>query len=109
MEREHSSMSDYYADDVSTLPLFRRTDPATSKAAAASVKTFAGEHHAAILDALSHGPAGASGIAARCGLMPHQIGKRINELARAGRIVETGRVVTSSSGRGEREWRVAAR
>jgi len=90
------------------LPLFaaaRRTDPATSKAAAASVKAFQGEHHAAILEALSHGPAGASGIAARCGLNGHQIGKRINELARAGRIVETGRVVTSSSGRGEREWR----
>jgi hypothetical protein len=100
-------VSDYYTDDISTLPLFRRTDPVTSKAAAAIVKTFAGEHHQAILDALSHGPAGASGIAARCGLMPHQIGKRINELARAGRIVETGRLVASASGRGEREWRCA--
>jgi len=90
-----------------SLPLFRRTDPVTSKQAAASVKTFQGEHHAAILDALSHGPAGASGIAARCGLMPHQIGKRINELAKAGRIVETGRTVSSASGRGEREWRCA--
>jgi predicted ArsR family transcriptional regulator len=87
------------------LPLFRRTDPATSHAAAATVKTFAGEHHAAILEALSHGPAGASGIAARCGLLGHQVNKRLGELAKAGRIVETGRVVTSSSGRGEREWR----
>jgi hypothetical protein len=87
-----------------TLPLFRRTDPATSQAAAASVKTFQGEHHAAILEALSHGPAGASGIAARCGLLGHQIGKRINELARAGRIVETGCIVLSRSNRGEREW-----
>jgi len=87
-----------------SLPLFRRTDPVTSKAAAATVKAFAGEHHAAILEALSHGPAGASGIAARCGLLPHQIGKRIAELAKAGKIVETGRVVTSASGRGEREW-----
>jgi hypothetical protein len=34
-----------------------------------------------------------------------EFGKRINELAKAGRIVETGRTVTSSSGRGEREWR----
>ena len=100
-------MSDYYADDVSTLPLFRRTDPATSKAAAASVKAFAGEHHAAILEALSHGPAGASGVAARCGLSSHQVNKRLTELARAGRIVETGRLVASSSGRGEREWRCA--
>jgi predicted Rossmann fold nucleotide-binding protein DprA/Smf involved in DNA uptake len=97
-------VSDYYADDMSTLPLFRRTDPVTSKAAAASVKAFAGEHHAAILDALSHGPAGASGIAARCGLLGHQVNKRLGELARAGRIVETGRIVLSISNRGEREW-----
>jgi predicted ArsR family transcriptional regulator len=100
----------YLTPDIEdTLPLFRRTDPVTSKAAAASVKTFAGEHHAAIIEALSHGPAGASGIAARCGLMPHQIGKRINELARAGRIVETGRTVLSNSGRSEREWQITPR
>jgi predicted ArsR family transcriptional regulator len=90
-----------------SLPLFRRTDPATSQAAAATVKAFAGEHHAAILEALAIGPAGASGIAVRCGLTGHQVNKRLTELARAGRIVETGRVVTSSSGRSEREWRVA--
>jgi len=100
-------MSDYYTDDISTLPLFRRTDPATSQAAAATVKTFAGEHHAAILEALSHGPAGASGIALRCGLSSHQVNKRLTELAKAGRIVETGRTVRSGSGRQEREWRVA--
>jgi predicted Rossmann fold nucleotide-binding protein DprA/Smf involved in DNA uptake len=89
------------------LPLFRRTDPVTSKAAAADAKTFRGEHHAAILEALAAGPAGASGIAARCGLLGHQVNKRLGELAKAGRIAETGRVVTSASGRGEREWRVA--
>jgi predicted ArsR family transcriptional regulator len=88
-----------------SLPLFRRTDPATSQAAAATVKTFAGEHHAAILEALSHGPAGASGIAVRCGLTGHQVNKRLTELARAGRIVATGRLVRSGSGRQEREWR----
>jgi len=100
----------YMTPDIEdTLPLFRRTDPVTSQAAAASVATFAGEHHAAILEALSHGPAGASGIATRCGLNGHQIGKRIGELAKAGRIVETGRLVASSSGRGEREWQITPR
>lgn len=100
----------YITPDIEdSLPLFRRTDPVTSKAAAATVKAFVGEHHAAILEALSHGPAGASGIAARCGLLGHQVNKRLAELAKAGRIVETGRVVTSASGRGEREWTVAAR
>jgi predicted Rossmann fold nucleotide-binding protein DprA/Smf involved in DNA uptake len=99
--------NDNYVPALDTLPLFRRTDPVTSKAAAADAKTFRGEHHAAILEALSQGPAGASGIAARCGLGPHQIGKRLHELAKCGRISETGNIVTSASGRGEREWRVA--
>jgi predicted ArsR family transcriptional regulator len=99
--------NDNYVPALDTLPLFRRTDPVTSKAAAADAKTFRGEHHAAILEALSHGPAGASGIAARCGLGPHQIGKRLHELAKCGRISETGNIVTSASGRGEREWRVS--
>jgi len=90
-----------------SFPLFRRNDPATSQAAAATVKAFQGEHHAAILEALSHGPAGASGIAVRCGLSSHQVNKRLGELAKAGRIVETGRTVRSGSGRQEREWRVA--
>ena len=105
-------MSDYYLDVVSRLadlPLFaqpaaRKSDPVTSHEAARSARSFAGEHHAAILEALSHGPAGASGIAKRCGLLAHQVNKRLGELAKAGRIVETGRVVTSASGRGEREW-----
>jgi len=100
-------MSDYFSESLDTLPLFRRTDPVTSKAAAADAKTFRGEHHAAILEALSQGPAGASGIAARCGLGPHQIGKRLHELAKCGQITATGQIVTSASGRGEREWRVA--
>jgi predicted ArsR family transcriptional regulator len=92
------------------LPLFaaaRSSDPATSHAAAAQAGGLASRHQRQILAALLDGPAGASGIAARCGLLPHQVNKRINELAKAGRIVETGRTVTSSSGRGEREWRCA--
>ena len=88
-------------------PLARRIDPPTSHAAAATVRTFSGEHHQAILAALALGPAGASGIAARCGLLPHQVNRRIHELARAGSIVETGTLVLSDSGRREREWRVA--
>jgi predicted ArsR family transcriptional regulator len=93
-----------------SLPLFaaaRSSDPVTSHQAAAQAGGLATKHQRQILAALLDGPAGASGIAARCGLLSHQVNKRINELARDGRIVQTGRVVTSSSGRGEREWRVA--
>ena len=93
-------------DAMEALPLFaaaRRSDPATSHEAAKTAPVS--EHQRLILDALGQGPAGASGIGARCGLSGHQVSKRLTELARTGRIVETGRVVTSSSGRGEREWR----
>jgi hypothetical protein len=92
-----------------SMPLFgaaRSSDPATSHQAAAQAGGLASKHQRQILAALLDGPAGASGIAARCALLPHQVNKRIAELARDGRIVQTGRVVASSSGRGEREWQV---
>lgn len=85
----------------------RSSDPATSHAAAAQAGRLANKHQRQIVAALLEGPLGASGIAVRCGLMPVQVNRRINELAKAGAIVETGRTVTSSSGRGEREWRSA--
>ena len=93
------------------LPLFgaaRSSDPVTSHQAAAQAGGLATKHQRQILAALLDGPAGASGIAARCGLLSHQVNKRIAELARDGRVVQTGRVVTSSSGRGEREWQATA-
>jgi hypothetical protein len=91
------------------LPLWaaaRATDPQTSHAAAAIAHEFAGEHHRAILEALAVGPGGASAIAQRCGLVAHQVGKRLHELSKCGLIEETGRLVASASGRREREWRV---
>jgi hypothetical protein len=94
--------------DLEDLPLFRRTDPVTSRIAAADAKRFRGEHHRQILEALAAAPGGASAIAERCCLVPHQVGKRLHELAKAGLIVETGRLVESASGRQEREWKVAA-
>jgi hypothetical protein len=102
---------DYYLDTitrVADLPLFRQSNPVTSRAAAARVREFAGEHHRAILEALRAAPGGASAIAERCGLLAHQVNKRIHELANCGRIVATGKIVTSASGRGEREWKSTA-
>jgi predicted ArsR family transcriptional regulator len=91
--------------DLEDLPLFRRTDPVTSSLAAAEAQSFRGEHHRAIIAALRSAPGGASAIAERCGLVAHQVGKRLHELAKAGLIEETGRLVESASGRREREWR----
>jgi predicted Rossmann fold nucleotide-binding protein DprA/Smf involved in DNA uptake len=92
--------------DLEDLPLFRRTDPVTSRLAAAEAQSFRGEHHRAIIAALRAAPGGASAIAERCGLVAHQVGKRLHELAKAGLIEETGRLVESASWRREREWRV---
>ena len=97
-------------DAMEALPLFaaaRRTDPGTSHEAAKTAPVA--EHQRLIIDALTQGPAGASGIAARCGLLPHQVNRRIHELAKAGRITETGRTVLSNSGRSEREWQITLR
>jgi hypothetical protein len=82
----------------------RRSDPATSHAAAATAPVA--EHQAKILEALTIGPAGASVIGQRCGLDGHQVGRRIKELEASGQIVQTGRLVPSSSGRGQREWQI---
>ena len=95
-------------DAINDLPIFaaaRAKDPETSHDAAKRAPVAG--HCRLVLEALAAGPAGQTELARRCGLLPHQVNKRINELAKAGRIVETGRTVTSSSGRGEREWRVA--
>jgi predicted Rossmann fold nucleotide-binding protein DprA/Smf involved in DNA uptake len=107
-------VSDFYSTNVRAIaidmPLFaaaRKSDPTTSHAAAARVKEFRSQQHAAILEALAAGPAGASRIAERCGLNSHQVGKRLHELEAAGRIALTGRTVASASRRGEREWRCA--
>ena len=99
----------YIAPTIEELPLFRRTDPVTSQAAAAQAGCLAERHERQIIAALRDGPRGASGIAKLCDLLPHQVGKRLAKLERDGRITQTGRVVSSASGRGEREWMAAAR
>jgi len=90
-------------------PLARRSDPATSHAAAASANELQGQHQRLILACLEqHGPLGKDGIASRTRLDGVQTCRRLTELARAGAIVWTGRTVPSTSGRQEREWRRCA-
>lgn len=100
-------MSDYYQStekQIAALPLFaasRATDPATSRAAAATAPVRG--HCRLVLDAFGQGPAGQTEIARRCGLLPHQVNKRIADLAAAGMLELTGRLV--EQGR-EREWQI---
>ena len=99
-------MSDYYlpADrQVAELPLFaaaRKTDPETSQAAAKRAPVRG--HCRRVLEALRAGPAGQTEIGRRCGLLPHQVNKRLADLARVGLVEVTGRRVEGGT---EREWR----
>ena len=97
-------MSDYFSTDVSALPLFnaRRTDPPTSHAAGRINRS--GKKWK-VLEALRLGPAGQTELAARCGLVPHEVNKRLNDLRNDGLAVHTGREVINSGGLRENEWR----
>lgn len=103
-------MSDYYPSidaAVSALPLFRKTDPPTSVAAGERARrTFVTGQARAVLEALRTGPAGQTEIGRRCGLLPHQVNKRLADLKRVGLAVPTGREVVNEGGCREREWQV---
>lgn len=80
--------------------LARTTDPSTSKEAAMACKELRGEHHAIVLAVLdSVVDANADEIAARCELDRHQIGRRLNELERAGLVWRTGVTRPTATGR----------
>jgi len=98
-------MSDYYAPAEEVFPLFRRTDPVTSKIAGTAAREFCGEHERRIVEALAAGPGTKDEIAARCGLTEQQVARRMHGLRRRGLVVATGRTRPSSSGRPESEWR----
>jgi len=111
-------VSDYYSTNVTSLPLFdaarmeyrdpkvlaRKTDPPTSHAAARINRT--GKKWK-VLEALRLGPAGQTEIAARCGLVPHEVNKRLNDLRHAGLATCTGKEVRNAGGLMENEWRCA--
>jgi predicted ArsR family transcriptional regulator len=102
-------MSDYYSTAVDDLPLFRRTDPATSKIAGTAAKAFRGDHERRILEALAAGPGTKDEIAARIGtLSEQQVARRMHGLHRAGLVTPTGTTRPSASGRPERVWQATA-
>jgi predicted ArsR family transcriptional regulator len=101
-------MSDYYSESVADLPLFRRTDPVTSKLAGVAAREFKGDHERRILEALAAGPGTKDELAARCGLSEQQVARRMHGLARAGLVETTGTTRPSASGRPERVWRAVS-
>lgn len=104
-------MSDYWPDTTDTLPLFRRSDPETSKAAgqAARETGLVGRHEQMILAALELGPGTKDEIASRIGtLTEQQVARRMHGLHRAGLVEPTGSTRPSRSGRPERVWKATA-
>lgn len=96
----------YVARRMADLPLFRTTDPVTSKIAGVAAREFKGDHERRILEALAAGPGTKDEIAGRCGLSEQQVARRMHGLARAGLVEPTGTTRPSASGRPERVWMV---
>ena len=89
-------------------PGARVRDPATSHLAASQAKELAARHHRIILECLEqHGALGKDGIGARTNLTGVAVCRRLSELHVAGAIRTTGKTVTSTAGRQEREWMLA--
>jgi hypothetical protein len=101
-------MSDYFSETID-LPLFRRTDPVTSKVAgiAARETGLVGRHERLILEALAAGPGTKDEIASRCGLTEQQVIRRRAALLRSGRVVLTGDTRRTASGTKAEVWRLA--
>ena len=88
-------------------PMARHSDPDTSHEAAAQAKELQARHHRLIIECLqAHGPMGKDGIAARTALTGVAVARRLPELERTGQAKPTGRRVSSTTGRSEREWGV---
>ena len=105
------AMSDYYSQALDHLPLFRQSDPETSKAAgrAARETGLVGRHERLILAALEQGPGTKDEIAGRTGeLTEQQVARRMHGLHRAGLVEPTGTTRPSRSGRPERVWKATA-
>jgi len=100
-------MSDYYAQAEDVLPLFRRTDPVTSKIAGTMAREFKGDHERRILEALAAGPGTKDEIASRCGLSEQQVARRRAALLRHGLVVLTGERRRTPSGNLAEVWRLA--
>jgi len=99
--------NDHYAPPVDLGPLFRTTDPATSKAAGVAAREFKGDHERRILEALAAGPGTKDEIAGRCGLTEQQVIRRRAGLLRSGLVVLTGDMRRTASGNPAEVWRLA--
>lgn len=83
----------------------RRTDPATSHAAADAAARFWATQAGKVLDCLrKHGPQGKTNIARRTGLTGVQVDRRLPDLEARGLALPTSQTELSDAGREERIW-----
>jgi predicted ArsR family transcriptional regulator len=99
-------MSDYRADRLDDLPLFRRTDGLPSRLAGLNARHFAEDHKRLIVRALTAGPGTKDEIAARCRLTEQQVVRRRAELVRTGLVELTGETRLTASGNPAEVWRL---
>ena len=85
--------------------LARLEDPSTSKKAALRVDEFAGNLCAKIYQELKKGDGTFEQLAARLGLRPDQIWRRLPDLQKAGFAEPTEEEKAGQSGRAQRVWR----
>ena len=107
LQETRLQQDDHFADRCRELPLFRNTDPDTSRDAGAAAGEWRDQHEALILEALAIGPAGKTTIGVRTGLTDQQVIRRMADLRRKNAVKPTGARVLSRAGRREAEWRLA--
>lgn len=84
----------------------RNTDPGTSHAAAAALHQFSGKLQDKLLDELAkNGPGTYEELAARTGLRPDQVWRRLSDMGKRGTAVPTDIERRGTSGRMQRVWR----
>jgi predicted ArsR family transcriptional regulator len=82
--------NDHYSPPVDYGPLFRRTDPVTSKISGTMARKFKGDHERKIFEALAAGPAHRDEIARRSGLEQAAVWRRLAAMERRGLIEKAG-------------------
>jgi predicted ArsR family transcriptional regulator len=86
--------------------LARSVDPATSKKAAARVKDFSSTFCAKIYEELKKRDGTFEELAARTGLRPDQVWRRLPDLQKMGLAIPTNQERAGQSGRAQRVWAV---
>ena len=108
MEQQVTSASDYLPSawpglyDASKAA--RKSDPVTSKLAAAKAGQTARTHASLILECLRNGDKDAEQVGAELGLQAHEVRRRFADLERAGLSKPTDKTTKTVYGRLQRVW-----